>query len=199
MITRRKFISYSAAGTAGALLMPARSFAQATPAIAKRGGTLAVAIFADPLNFDPALSANVQGRTACRALHDTLFTVDQQGRLAPGLVESWEQPDDKTFILKLRQNIKFQDGTPFNAEAVKFNIDRLNDPSLGSIRGGEIRTLDTIEVVDTHTVKMALEYPFAAFLYCICSAKAKRGAEAPLFCQTILVVCGCSLELEAHR
>jgi peptide/nickel transport system substrate-binding protein len=165
MITRRKFMGYSAAGAAGALLMPTRSFAQATPAIAKRGGTLAVAIFADPLNFDPALSANVQGRTACRALHDTLFTVDQQGRLAPGLVESWEQPDDKTFLLKLRQNVKFQDGTPFSAEAVKFNIDRLNDPSLGSIRGGEIRTLDKIEVADTHTVKMTLKYPFAAFLF----------------------------------
>jgi peptide/nickel transport system substrate-binding protein len=165
MITRRKFIGSAAAGAAGALLMPPRRFAQAAPAIAKRGGTLSAAIFADPLSFDPALSANVQGRTACRALHDTLLTVDEKGRLAPGLVASWEQPDEKTFVLKLRQNVKFQDGTPFNAEAVKFNIDRLSDPSLGSIRGGEIRTLDKLEVVDAHTVKMTLKYPFAAFLF----------------------------------
>jgi len=164
-ITRRAFIGSSAAAAAGAALTPARSRAQAAPAIARRGGTLAVAVFADPLNFDPARSANVQGRTACRALHDTLFTVDAQGRLAPGLVESWERPDDKTFLLKLRQNVKFQDGTPFDAEAVRFNIERLGDPALGSIRGGEIRTLDKVEVVDAHTVRMSLKYPFAAFLF----------------------------------
>jgi peptide/nickel transport system substrate-binding protein len=165
MITRRRFIAGAASGGAVALVRPSRGVAQTAPALAKRGGTLAVAIFADPLSFDPALSANVQGRTACRALHDTLFTVDEAGRLAPGLVESWEQPDDKTFLLKLRQNVKFQDGTPFDAAAVKFNIDRLGDPSLGSIRGGEIRTLDKLEVVDALTVKMTLKYPFAAFLF----------------------------------
>jgi peptide/nickel transport system substrate-binding protein len=165
MITRRRFITGSAASGAGVLLRARRSFAQASPAIGKRGGTLAVAIFADPLSFDPALAGNVQGRTACRALHDTLFTVDQQGRLAPGLVASWEQPDDKTFLLKLRPNVKFQDGTPLDAAAVKFNIDRIGDPVLASIRGGEIRTLDKIEAVDALTVKMTLKYPFAAFLF----------------------------------
>src|SRR5260221_12007813 len=100
MITRRKFMGYSAAGAAGALLLPTRSFAQATPAIAKRGGTLAVAIFPDPLNFDPPPSANLQGRTPCRALHHTLVTGDQQGRPSPGPVESVEHTDDKTVPLK---------------------------------------------------------------------------------------------------
>jgi peptide/nickel transport system substrate-binding protein len=164
MITRRKLFKYSAAA-AGALAAPRRSYAQGAAAIGKRGGSLSVAIFADPLIFDPALSANVQGRSACRAIHDTLFTVDERGRLAPGLVASWEQPDDKTFLLRLRQGVKFQDGTSFDANAVKFNIDRIGDPKLGSIRGGEIRTLDKVEVVDANTVKLSLKYPFAAFLF----------------------------------
>jgi peptide/nickel transport system substrate-binding protein len=126
-----------------------------------------VAIFADPLHFDPALAGNIQGRSACRAIHDTLFTVDQNGRLAPSLIESWEQPDETTLLLKVRQGVKFHDGTKLDAEAVRYNIERHRDPSLGvgSIRAGEIRTLDKIEAVDANTVKMTLKHPFAAFLF----------------------------------
>ncbi|MBM3572874.1 MAG: hypothetical protein FJX52_11055, partial [Alphaproteobacteria bacterium] len=165
MISRRRFIHATAAGAAGGLLLGSRGFAQSAPAAIKRGGTLRIAIFADPLTFDQHIAGNIQGRTASRAIYGTLFTIDQQGRLAPGLVESWSQPDDKTFLLKLRQGVKFHDGTPFDAAAVKFNIERIRDPKLGSIRGGEIRTLDSIEAVDAHTVKMNLKHPFAAFLF----------------------------------
>ncbi|WP_342643839.1 ABC transporter substrate-binding protein [Rhodoligotrophos ferricapiens] len=164
MFSRRSVLSLSAASTA-ALLLPKNLYAQGSaPAVGKPGGSLTAAIFADPLSLDPHLTGNLQGRAATRAIHDTLFTI-QDGRLAPGLVESWEQPDEKTFVLKLRQGIKFHDGTPFDAEAVKFNIDRIRDTSIGSIRGGEITALDTIEAVDAHTVKMVTKYPFAAFLF----------------------------------
>ncbi|MBM3596742.1 MAG: hypothetical protein FJX35_00900 [Alphaproteobacteria bacterium] len=164
MITRRTFLHGAALG-AGGLLATSRGLAQSAPAAIKRGGTLRVAIFADPLTFDQHITGNLQGRTACRAIYDTLLTIDREGRLAPGLVESWSQPDDQTFLLKLRQGVKFHDGTPFDAAAVKFNIDRIRDPKLGSIRGGEIRALDTVEVVDAHTVKLNLKSAFAAFLF----------------------------------
>ncbi len=161
MVTRRKLMGLAAAGALGGLLPLRRSAA----AIVKPGGTISVAIFADPLTLDPHRTGNIQGRAATRAVHDALFTVDRQGRLAPGLVESWQQPDDKTFLLKLRQGVRFQDGTPFDAEAVRYNIERIRDPKVGSIRGGEIRTLDRIEALDALTVKMTLKYPFAAFLF----------------------------------
>ena len=61
--------------------------------------------------------------------------MNAQGRLAPGLVESWEQPDDRTFVLRLRANLKFQDGTPLDAAAVKFNIDRIRDPKTTAAGG----------------------------------------------------------------
>ena len=165
MTTRRGLLTASA-GAAGAALLPAHGLrAQGAPGVASPGGTLTVAIFADPLTFDPHLTGNLQGRGACRAIHDTLFTIDANGRLAPGLAESWEQPDDRSFLIKLRRNVRFHDGTPFDAEAVRINIDRIFDRSLGSIRPGEISALDKVQVVDSHTVRMTLKYPFAAFLY----------------------------------
>ena len=78
-----------------------------------------MAIFADPLSFNPHLTGNIQGRAATRAIHDTLFTVDADSRIAPSLVEHWEQPDPTTYMLHLRQGVRFQDGTPFDAAAVQ--------------------------------------------------------------------------------
>jgi len=165
MLTRRRLLH---AVAAGALLVPRPGLAQGAPAAIKKGGTLTTAIFADPLSFDPHITGNLQGRAATRAIHDTLLRVDAEGRLAPGLVESWEHPDDKTFILKLRANLKFQDGTVLDAAAVKYNIDRIRDPKTaanGGIRQGEIATLDSVEVVDARTVKLTLKSAFAAFLF----------------------------------
>jgi peptide/nickel transport system substrate-binding protein len=154
MISRRSLvISLAAAGVAR------RARAAGTD------GTLTAAIFADPLTFDPHLTGNLQGRAVTRAIHDTLFTLDANGRLAPGLVESWERPDAKTYVLHLRSGITFHDGSAFDAAAVEYNINRIFDPALGSIRAGEISALDKIPVVDAHTLRLALKYPFAAFLF----------------------------------
>jgi peptide/nickel transport system substrate-binding protein len=165
MVTRRTFLRSSIAGIAGGALARSASFAQGVAGGAARGGTLTAAIFADPLSFDPHITGNLQGRAACRAIHDTLFTIDAKGLLAPGLVESWERPDEKTFVLKLRAGLKFHDGTQLDAAAIKYNIDRIRDPKTNSIRGGEITALDTVAVVDAHTVRLTLKYPFAAFLF----------------------------------
>lgn len=166
MITRRGIIGGLAAGTAQ-LVSGGAAVAQSAPAATHPGGSITVAIFADPLSFDPHLAANVQGREACRAIHDTLFTVDPQGRLAPGLVESWDQPDNRTFILHLRRGVTFHDGTPFDSAAVKYNIDRIRSGKLGAagIRAGEIVTLDTVETPDAATVVFHLKSPFSAFLF----------------------------------
>lgn len=164
MIDRRNLLRFMAAGPViGLAASPLRAQA---PATIKRGGTLTVAIFADPITFDPHLTGNVQGRTASQAIHDTLFTVDDKGRLAPRLAESWEFLDGgKVLTVKLRSGIKFHDGTVFDAAAVKYNIDRIRDPKTGSIREGELRALDRLEVVDATTLRFVLKYPFAAFAF----------------------------------
>jgi peptide/nickel transport system substrate-binding protein len=167
MVTRRTIIRGAVAGVASFAGGGRLALGQGAPTAPRSGGTLTVAIFADPLTFDPHLAANVQGRSACRAIHDALLTVDQRGRLAPGLAESWEQPDDKTVVLHLRQGVKFHDGTTFDAAAVKYNIDRIRSGKLGAsgIRAGEITALDTIETPDAATVVLHLKAPFSAVLY----------------------------------
>jgi len=80
------------------------------------------------------------------------------------LAERWEFPDPKTIIFYLRKGIKFHDGTDFNAEAVKFNVDRIQDPTF---RGGWVVPLLTgikVEVVDKYTVKYLLPTPDADFI-----------------------------------
>src|SRR5262245_28331406 len=119
MLTRRAFLQ-STLAAAGSLLAQPASLAQGSGTPPARGGTITAAIFADPLSFDPHITGNLQGRAACRAIHDTLLTVDTKGLLAPGLAESWDRHDDKTFILKLRPGLKFHDGTSLDAAAVKY-------------------------------------------------------------------------------
>ena len=159
--SRRQFVKTGMAGI-GSMMIP--SFV--SPALAsKRGGTLKVALSADPISFDPHLTGNLQGRGTAQAIHDTLFGIDNKGNLAPMLVTRWEQPDNKTYLLHLRPGVKFHDGTKFDADAVVYNINRIRDPKIGSIRGGEIKALDEITAVNKRTIKMTLKYPFAAFLF----------------------------------
>lgn len=172
MINRRGLMISTAASAALSAVRTARA--------ASGGGTLAVAIFADPLSFDPHLTGNVQGRAATLAIHDALFTVDAEGRLAPGLVERWDQPDRTTYLLHLRRGVRFHDGTPFNAAAVHYNINRIFDKTLGSIRAGELSALDTVEVVDDHTLRMTLKYPFSAFLFPLTDVAGCIGSPAAM-------------------
>jgi peptide/nickel transport system substrate-binding protein len=167
MITRRNVLRGVTVSVASLAASPGLGFAQGAPSVRQPGGSLTVAIFADPLTFDPHLAGNLQGRAACRAIHDTLLTIDQQGRLAPGLAQAWDQPDDKTIVLRLRPGVTFHDGTTFDAAAVKYNIERIRSGKLGvgAIRAGEIRTLDTVEAPNAATVVLRLKSPFSAFLY----------------------------------
>jgi len=140
-------------------------YAGSAPAAIKNGGTLKVALTADPRTFDPHLAGSLQGRATTQSIHDTLLEIDVKGRLAPGLVESWERKDNRTIILTTRTGVKFHDGTDFDAEAVRYNLERIRNKDTGSIRGGEISALDTVEVLNSNTVRLRLKQPFAAFLF----------------------------------
>lgn len=165
MITRRSLLKKSAKTAAlGAISLSSIPSFIGSASAARRGEMIS-AILSDPLSFDPHLAGNLQGRGAAQTVHDKLFVIDAKGRLAPSLAVSWEQTDDVTFVLELRKGVKFQDGTKFDAEAVKYNLERIRNPKTKSIRAGEISALDTIEVVGSHTIKLKLKYSFAAFLY----------------------------------
>jgi peptide/nickel transport system substrate-binding protein len=107
--------------------------AWAGPAAAQKpGGSITVGLELDIPGFDPLKVGvfDTSAETAAAAIFDTLTTLDDKGEARPKLALSWTHSDDfKTWTYKLRPGVKFQDGTPFNAQAVKENFDRQKDPA----------------------------------------------------------------------
>src|SRR5437899_10717820 len=92
------------------------------------------------------------------------------------LATSWQITDGgRTYTFKLRQGVVFHDRTPFNAEAVKFNFERMLDKSFGSPRFNEVNLLTGVTVVDPYTVRISLEKPYIPFL-AVLSDRAGRMA-----------------------
>jgi peptide/nickel transport system substrate-binding protein len=136
----------------------------ATSGSPKQGGTLKIGINADPTTLDPHKSASMVDRHYYYQIFDTLVAVDAQMNPKPGLAESWENPDPKTYIFHLRQGVKFHDGTEFNAEIAKWNFDRMLDPKEILPRASEIATIETVEALDANTLKITLKSPYAPFI-----------------------------------
>ena len=98
----------------------------------KQGGSITVGLELDIPGFDPLKVGvfDTAAETAAAAIFDTLISLDDKGQPQPKLALSWTHSDDyKTWTFKLRSGVKFHDGTPFNAEAVKANFDRQKDPA----------------------------------------------------------------------
>lgn len=129
----------------------------------KKGGTLKAGLDGDILTFDPLTSGAYADREVYYNVYDTLVAFDTNLHIVPSLVETWDTPDSKTYILHLRRDVKFHDGTDLNADAVKFNLDRyLTDKA--SRRKAEIDTITAVDVMDPYTVKLTLKAPFAPLL-----------------------------------
>src|SRR3982074_453 len=148
---------------AAALLLLAAAFAavDATPAAAR---VLRIGLADDPDMLDPTLARTYTGRIVFAAMCDKLGDSPPELDIAPQLATEWQWVDgNKGLVLKLRQGVKFQDGEPLDAAAVKFSIERhLNMP--GSNRKAEISAVSAVEIVDDHTVKLVLKAPFAPLL-----------------------------------
>jgi peptide/nickel transport system substrate-binding protein len=95
-----------------------------------------------------------------------LVTAPDLKSYLPTMAESWEfGADNMSFTLKLRQDVTFTDGTPVNAEAIKWNMDKYLDPELASPGGGTLRqAVASVDVVDDYTVRFNLIAPFAYLL-----------------------------------
>lgn len=120
-----------------------------------------------PSGIDPHVNASSELGIPLTSVYDTLVYLDPEtGEFVPGLAERWDMSDDGlVYTFYLRRGVKFHDGTPFDAEAVRFNLERITSPDLASQKarfmlGPYLRT----EVVDGHTVRMFLSEPFAPFL-----------------------------------
>lgn len=130
------------------------------------GGTLGYAIVDEPTMLDPNKSTQRSDQTVFFSIYDCLVALDPESQeFVPWLAESWEVSDDGlTYTFHLRDDVTFHDGTPFNAEAAKFNFDRTHDPATNSIASVPRASFGSAEVIDEHTLQINLLEPVAAFL-----------------------------------
>jgi len=135
-----------------------------TPTTAvKEGGTLNIALSADAPKLDPSLSSSVYDRYIFQSIFDKLVDLDKDGKIVSMLADKWDiSADGLNYVFTLHPGVKFQDGTDFNAEAVKFNFDRNMENA--SPRKNELSEVNSVTAVDPLTVKVVLKHPFTPFL-----------------------------------
>jgi peptide/nickel transport system substrate-binding protein len=126
--------------------------------------TLRIGLAEDPDILDPTLSRTFVSGVVRTALCDRLFDIGLELEIVPQLATEWEWTDDKRgLVINLRPGVKFHDGEPFDAAAVKYSIERhLTMP--GSTRKSDISAISRVEIIDDHTAKLVLSAPFAPLL-----------------------------------
>nr|MBN1229302.1 hypothetical protein [Anaerolineae bacterium] len=120
-----------------------------------------------PSGIDPHIHASAELGIPLRSVYDSLIYRDSTTlEFVPGLAESWEiSPDGLTYTFWLRQDVVFHDGTPFNADAVRINVERVLSPEANSLKAaGLLGTVQRVEVVDDYTVQLILSAPYAPLL-----------------------------------
>ena len=126
--------------------------------------TLRIGLAEDPDLLDPTLARTFVGRIVFASLCDKLFDISPDLKVVPQLATGYEwSADNKALTLKLREGVVFHDGEPFNAEAVKFSIER-HLTLQGSFRKAEISAVQSVDVLDEHTVRLDLSQPFAPLI-----------------------------------
>src|SRR5690606_34451490 len=142
-------------------------------ALAQPGSRIVIGLQAEPTTLDVAqLSDYNSSRTAMEMYEGLVRFAHGSTEIEPGLAESWEVSDDGlVYTFHLRPGVTFHDGTPVNAEAVKFSFERQIDPEHPYHDTGEfpyaeftLGNIDTIEVIDDMTVRITLGETFAPFL-----------------------------------
>ena len=153
----------------------------AGPAAAQPAGTLVVGLVAEPVNLDPAQVTDLNSNRVGRRIVETLVTFpEEKTEVIPGLAESWTiSKDGLQYTFKLRKGITFHDGTPFNAAAVKFSIERQIDPDHPANKLGKypfanyfFGNVKAVEVLSDDRVAFLLKEPRASFLAVLTAAAA---------------------------
>lgn len=157
--------------------LPKNAAASGTP---RMGGSIVYAMEAEPDILDPHACGGWHTSRVVLQMYDQLVEHDltqpwykaAPPKLVGSLAHSWKiSPDGTEYTFFLRDGIKFHDGTPFDANAVKFNFDRIwNEaapnfyPRAKAYRAPDVFFIKSVDVVDPHTVKITLKEPFNSFL-----------------------------------
>lgn len=128
------------------------------------GGDLVISTGNDIVSLDPHASNELYSDQVRNTIYEGLVTQDENFEIQPLLATDWEQVDELTWRFELREDVEFHDGSAFDAEVVKANLDRLVDPAVASPRLSLFEMISDVEVIDDYTVELATAYPFAPLL-----------------------------------
>lgn len=127
------------------------------------GDTITVAMQSDATALDPHRTNDGPSFLVINQIFETLLVRTARG-LEPRLALSWRPVGDRTWEFKLRRGVKFHDGTPFNAEAVRFSIDRFINPQSRARAYFVLSMVEGAKVIADDTVQITTRFPFAALL-----------------------------------
>jgi peptide/nickel transport system substrate-binding protein len=163
-VSFRRFASLALAAACIAALAAAVAAARTTRSSAdiKNGGTLTIGLAEEPDALDPTLARTFVGRIVFLAMCEKLYDLDSHLNIVPQLATALPQvsKDKLTYTIKVRKGVKFNDGTAFNAAAVKTTLER--DLTLkGSVRASEISPINSVDAPNATTVVLHLKTPYS--------------------------------------
>jgi len=149
-----------------ALLLAALLMISVVGVAQTQGGTLTMVEYSEPDMMDPHASYSRHSVIVLRQICDNLVVVDNEGVIQPHLATSWEVSADATqYTFYLREDVTFHDGTPFNAEAVKYNFDRIVDPATKAMMfADQLGAYVSADVLDEFTVRINLSETMGPFM-----------------------------------
>lgn len=171
--SRRSLLQAAGAG----LLSAAAGVSQAQGSV-KKGGTLTLAWLEAIDTLDPHLTASAGSIKIINNVFNGLLKVDYDGKavkFSPDLAEKWDMPDDRTHVFKLRANVKFHNGDPCDAEAVKWSLERVRSAALKSPHAWKLELLEAIDVVDPLTVRLRFRKPYAFLPVALTGSTGRAG------------------------
>ncbi|WP_435281608.1 ABC transporter substrate-binding protein [Streptomyces koelreuteriae] len=164
------------------LLATACGTGEATTSVTARpapGGTLTYATDREPTCLDPHVAGDMPQAYVAQQVLDSLVALDSEGRARPWLATSWDiAKGGRTYTFHLRRDVRFTDGTRFDAAAVKANFDHMVDPDTQSgTAGGYLAPYQRTDVLDAFTARVHLDRPYSPFLNML--AQAFLGIQSP--------------------
>lgn len=131
---------------------------------AGKGTTLSIATSSDIITLDPAMYRSRPTQSVVRNVFDALVNQGSDLSIQPELATSWKEVNPTTWRFELRKGVKFQNGEPFNAEAVKFSIERVQNPAQKSPRASMLSSIDSVRMENPYAVVIKTKEPSPTLL-----------------------------------